>query len=186
MLNVFDFFIRFGFNLAVTLLIVEFIYARFSQEKNFYFSYLSIGTVVFLLSFLLNDVNLQLGFAFGLFAIFGIIRYRTDTIPIKEMSYLFVIIGLSVINALGKGLEIYELIATNAFVGVVLLVIEQRSRIIGLRKLELNYEIIAHTHPDAKETLYNEIESRIGHRPKRVVIRSLDYVKDTVRLTIYY
>jgi len=94
--------VRFAFNLAATFVIVVLLYARISKRKEFYFSYFAISIAVFLLCFLLENVSIELGFALGLFAIFGIIRYRTDTIPPKEMTYLFVIITVSVINALSK------------------------------------------------------------------------------------
>ena len=82
--------VRLVFNLVVIFYIAHQLYLKSTDKKDFYFSYLSIGTVTFLLCFLLNNVKLELGFALGLFAIFGIIRYRTDTIPIKEMTYLFI------------------------------------------------------------------------------------------------
>ena len=80
--------IRFGFNIIATAFVV-FLYARISRRKEFYFSYFAISIAVFLLVFLLENVKIELGFALGLFAIFGIIRYRTDSIPPKEMTYLF-------------------------------------------------------------------------------------------------
>ena len=90
--NILTLIIRFAFNLAATIFVVL-LYARVSRKKEFYFSYLAISIAVFLLVFLLENVKIELGFALGLFAIFGIIRYRTDTIPPKEMTYLFVIIA---------------------------------------------------------------------------------------------
>ena len=86
--------IRFGFNLIATFFVVVMLYAQNSKRKEFYFSYFAISIAVFMLCFLLESVKLELGFALGLFAIFGIIRYRTDAIPIKEMTYLFVIIAV--------------------------------------------------------------------------------------------
>ncbi|MDP2887429.1 MAG: DUF4956 domain-containing protein, partial [Bacteroidota bacterium] len=94
--------VRFGLNLLVTVFIVVGLYAKSSKRKDFYFTYIAISIVIFLLCFLLESVKIELGFALGLFAIFGIIRYRTDAIPIKEMTYLFVVIAVSVINALAN------------------------------------------------------------------------------------
>ena len=90
--------IRFAFNLFVILIGVRWLYYPMAKRKDYLFTYILISAVVFLLCFLLENVKLQLGFALGLFAIFGIIRYRTDAIPIKEMTYLFLVIGISVIN----------------------------------------------------------------------------------------
>ena len=120
LINVNDFtelLIRFTINTLLILLVVHFIYAKRSQRKDFYFSYIAIGVIVFLICFLLNNVKLELGFALGLFAIFGIIRYRTDPIPIKEMTYLFIVIGISVMNALAnKKVSYAELAFTNTVV----------------------------------------------------------------------
>jgi hypothetical protein len=90
------------FNLSIILIIVRFIYYPVTKNKDYLFTYLLISLTVFLLCVLLDSVKLELGFALGLFAIFGIIRYRTDPIPIKEMTYLFLVIGVSVVNALAN------------------------------------------------------------------------------------
>ncbi|MBQ5424491.1 MAG: DUF4956 domain-containing protein, partial [Bacteroidales bacterium] len=91
-------FVLFLVNIIICWLIVHFLYYRKSKRKDYYFTFMLFGTTVFLLMNLLNNVNLAMGFAMGLFAIFGLIRYRTEPLPIREMTYLFVIIGISVIN----------------------------------------------------------------------------------------
>ena len=119
--------LRFAFNSLIIFLVVHKLYARNSRRKDFYFSYLAIGIIVFLMCFLLNNVKLELGFALGLFAIFGIIRYRTDTIPIKEMTYLFIVIGISVLNALSnKKVSYTELMFTNTAILFGLWLLEKR------------------------------------------------------------
>src|SRR5512145_1650831 len=92
--------LRFALNISVVFIIVRLLYYPITRRKDYLFSFMLISSLIFLLCFLLESVKLQLGFAFGLFAIFGILRYRTFAIPIKEMTYLFVLIGISVINAL--------------------------------------------------------------------------------------
>ena len=94
--------IKTSFNLLIVLIITRGIYYPLTKNKDYLFTYLLISLTVFILCVLLDDVKLQLGFALGLFAIFGIIRYRTDPIPIKEMTYLFLVIGVSVVNALAN------------------------------------------------------------------------------------
>src|SRR4030042_6205756 len=98
----FELLLRFSLNMFIVVLIVRGLYYPTARRKDYLFAFLLISTVVFLLCILLESVKLQLGFAFGLFAIFGILRYRTNAIPIKEMTYLFVIIGISVVNALAN------------------------------------------------------------------------------------
>ena len=109
--------IKGAFNLGIVILIVRYIYYPVTKNKDYLFTYLLISLTVFLLCILLDSVKLQLGFALGLFAIFGIIRYRTDPIPIKEMTYLFLVIGISVVNALAnKKISYAELVFANLLI----------------------------------------------------------------------
>ena len=102
------------FNFLIVGYIVRYLYYPATKNKDYLFTYLLISVTVFFLCFLLENVKLELGFALGLFAIFGIIRYRTDPIPIKEMTYLFIIIGISVMNALvNKKISHAEVVFTN-------------------------------------------------------------------------
>ena len=90
------------FNLLIITIIIRYLYYPVTKNKDYLFTYFLISLTVFILCILLDNVKLELGFALGLFAIFGIIRYRTDPIPIKEMTYLFLVIGVSVLNAVNK------------------------------------------------------------------------------------
>jgi hypothetical protein len=125
------------------------LYARNSKRKEFYFSYFAISISVFMLVFLLQNVKLELGFALGLFAIFGIIRYRTDAIPIKEMTYLFVIIAVSVINALSKDFLGYlELTLVNMLLVGALWILEHILMLRQEDSLQIIYENIENIHED--------------------------------------
>jgi uncharacterized membrane protein len=178
--------IRFVFNLAATTIVV-FLYARISQRSEFYFSYFAISIAVFVLVYLLENVKIELGFALGLFAIFGIIRYRTDTIPPKEMTYLFVIIAVSVINALsedyvgyfGLALVNFLLIGTLGALEKVLLMRQEDS-------LQVVYEIIENLHKDKEEELVKDLENRTGIIIKRYQINKIDFLRDIARITIYF
>lgn len=117
---------RFALNLIVILILIRWFYFSTTRRKDFLFTYILISSIVFLLCFLLENVMLQIGFALGLFAIFGIIRYRTHTIPIKEMIYLFLIIGISVINALANTTSIAEIIFTNLVIIFITYGLEKR------------------------------------------------------------
>lgn len=105
--------LRFAFNMLVIFGIIQFFYYSKSKRRDYYFTFTLISISVFFLIFLLGSVKLKIGFALGLFAIFGIIRYRTESVPIREMTYLFVIIAISVINALAVEISYTELVATN-------------------------------------------------------------------------
>lgn len=178
--------IRFGFNAVATTFVVL-LYSRISKRKEFYFSYFAISIAVFLLVYLLESVTLELGFALGLFAIFGIIRYRTDAIPPKEMTYLFVIIAVSVINALSEdyvgyfGLSLVNLLLIGALGALekVLLLRQEDS-------LQVVYEIIENLHKDKEDELLKDLENRTGIKIKRYRIDKIDFLRDIARITIFF
>lgn len=179
--------VRFALNLLVTVFIVVGLYAQTSKRKDFYFSYIAISVVIFLLCFLLESVKIELGFALGLFAIFGIIRYRTDAIPIKEMTYLFVVIAVAVINALAnKKVSYAELITTNLLIVGGLYILE---KILNLRQ-ELSqriiYEKIENLHSDRKEELMADLKLRTGINIKRIEVDRIDFLRDVANIYIFY
>ncbi len=179
--------IRFGLNLLVTVFIVVGLYAKSSKRKDFYFTYIAISIVIFLLCFLLESVKIELGFALGLFAIFGIIRYRTDAIPIKEMTYLFVIIAVSVINALAnKKISYAELITTNLLVMGGLYILE---KILNLRQeisQRIIYEKIENMHADRKDELMADLVARTGINIKRIEVERIDFLRDVAIIYIFF
>ncbi|MCT4591651.1 MAG: DUF4956 domain-containing protein [Carboxylicivirga sp.] len=178
---------RFAFNLIVTLILVRFLYYQNNRRKDYLFTFLLISTIVFLLCILLDNVNLQLGFALGLFAIFGIIRYRTTQIPIKEMTYLFITIGVSVINALsGSSVSFLELVVTNLLVIGVTFSLER----IWLLKHESSklviYEKIELITPARYEEMLNDLRERTGLNIHRAVVGKINFLRDTAEVIIYY
>lgn len=179
--------IRFGFNLISTFFIVVMLYARNSKRRDFYFSYFAISVAVFMLVFLLQGVTLELGFALGLFAIFGIIRYRTDAIPIKEMTYLFVIIAVSVINALSKDFLGYlELTLVNILLVGALWILEHILMLRQEDSLQILYENIENIHEDKEAELIADIEKRTGIKIRRYRIDKVDFLRDVARITVYF
>ncbi|NQV36475.1 MAG: DUF4956 domain-containing protein [Candidatus Marinimicrobia bacterium] len=190
LINVNDFtelLVRFALNTIMIYLVVHFMYAKNSKRKDFYFSYLAIGVIVFLLCFLLNNVKLELGFALGLFAIFGIIRYRTDPIPIKEMTYLFIVIGISVMNALAnKKVSYAELMFTNSVIIWGLWLLEKRLMLKQEGSIKLVYEKIENIHPESKEILLADLTERTGINIKRYEIQKIDFLKDVAYITLYF
>ncbi len=178
--------IRFGFNLVATFLVVV-LYARISKKKEFYFSYFAISVAVFLLVYLLEDVKMELGFALGLFAIFGIIRYRTDQIPPKEMTYLFVIIAVSVINALSKNYFGYiELALANLLLISTLWLLEKALLLKQEDSLLIVYENIENIHKGKEEELLEDLENRTGIKIKRYHIKKIDFLRDVAQIVIFF
>lgn len=179
--------IRFAFNLAATFIIVVLLYARISKRKEFYFSYFAISIAVFLLVFLLESVKVELGFALGLFAIFGIIRYRTDAIPPKEMTYLFIIIAVSVINALSKDYFSYlELTFVNLLLVGALWALEKILMMRQENSMVIVYEKIENLHSDRENELLADLEDRTGVKVKRYQIDRIDLLRDVARITVYF
>lgn len=178
--------IRFGFNLIATAMVVL-LYARISRKKEFYFSYFAISVAVFLLVYLLENVKLELGFALGLFAIFGIIRYRTDAIPPKEMTYLFVIIAVSVINALSKHyIGYFELLLVNLLLVGTLWLLEKALMLRQEDSLLVVYENIENLHREKEEELLDDLKKRTGIKIKRYQIVKIDFLRDVAQIMIFF
>ena len=183
-----EFVMRFMLNMAVIMVLVRWLYYSTTRRKDYLFTYILISTVVFLLCFLLESVKLQIGFALGMFAIFGIIRYRTDALPIKEMTYLFLIIGVSVINALtNTETSLVDLLFTN----LVIILITYGLEKLWLLKHESSkliiYEKINLIKEDKYEELIKDLQERTGIKKiNRVEVGKINFLRDVCDLTIYY
>jgi hypothetical protein len=182
-----ELFIRFCFNILIITTIVRFIYYPISRRKDYLFTYILISTIIFLICFMLGNVKLQLGFTLGLFAIFGIMRYRTNPMPIKEMTYLFVIIGLSVVNALtNKKVSYAELLFTNLII-VALIYILENVRVLRHESCKLvTYEKIDLIKPEKRQEMIADLQERTGLKINRIEIGKIDFLRDTARLSVYY
>ncbi len=178
---------RFGINIFFLTIIVRYLYYSATERKDYLFTYYLISIIVFFLCFTLKKYELDMGMALGLFAIFGIIRYRTDTIEIKEMTYLFVVIGISVINSLAnKKLSYAEIIIGNCLVVGAIAVIERFWLLKNEVSKDIIYEKIENILPENYELLKEDLEKRTGITINRIQIGDVDFLRDTARLTIYY
>jgi hypothetical protein len=178
---------RFALNLIVIIILVRWIYFSTTRRKDFLFTYILISSIVFLLCFLLENVMLQIGFALGLFAIFGIIRYRTHAIPIKEMTYLFLIIGISVINALANTASITEIVFTNLALILITYGLEKRWLLRHESSKSVVYEKIELIKPENHKELIDDLQLRTGiGRITRIEIGEVDFLKDVCHITIFF
>ena len=179
---------RFALNMAVILILVRWLYYSTTKRKDYLFTYILISTLIFLLCYLLASVKLQIGFALGLFAIFGIIRYRTSSIPIKEMTYLFLTIGVSIINALADTkTSVAEVLFTNFVIIAITFCMEK----IWLLKHELTktiiYEKIDLIKPEKHPELMEDLKERTGiNNIKRIEIGKIDFLKDSCTIQIFF
>tara|TARA_R110000868_G_scaffold50170_2_gene160597 strand:+ start:2187 stop:2804 length:618 start_codon:yes stop_codon:yes gene_type:complete len=174
-------------NLTFLTIIIRFIYYPFSKRKDFVFTYYLISLIVFFLCFALKKFEMDLGMALGLFAIFGILRYRTDAISQKEITYLFVVIGISVINALAnKKMSYAEIIATNTIIMAILVLIEKYWSLKQEESKSIIYENIENIKPENYAILKSDLESRTGLVINRITIGEVNFLRDTASITIFY
>jgi len=190
LLNADDFFtllIRFILNISVLWITARYLYYPRTYRKDYVFTFLLLGVVVFFMCFLLANVKLQLGFALGLFAVFGIIRYRTNPIPIKEMTYLFLIIAISLINAISsKKVSYAELLFSNFALLGVTLILEKGLFIKHLSQRIVVYEKIDLIKPERRAELIADLKLRTGLDIKNVEIGKVDFLRDIAWLTIHF
>ncbi|MBR1631645.1 MAG: DUF4956 domain-containing protein [Paludibacteraceae bacterium] len=178
--------VRFLFNLLVCWLLVHFCYYRKSRRRDYYTTFMLFSSTMFLLIFLMENVSMQIGFTLGLFAIFGMIRYRTETVPIREMTYLFVIIGISVINGLAMTVSYAELLATNLLL-LLLTVLFENARFLRHRASKvILYEKIENIRPERRGELIADIEQRTGIKVESLEIGHVDFLRDVAYIKIYY
>lgn len=178
--------LRFAFNLLVCWVITHCFYYRKSHRRDYYFTFLLFSVVIYLLLFSLQNLSIEIGFALGLFAIFGMIRYRTTTVPVREMTYLFVIIGVSIINGFSMATSYATLVVANLLVILVCWLLES----LGFTRKEATkiilYEKIDLIHPDRREELLADLRQRTGLDILGVQVGSIDFLKDTAYLKVTY
>lgn len=185
--DLFEFLVRFFFNSLVTLIVIRYIYYPVTHRKDYFFTFVLMNIVVFFLVYLLADAQIEMGFAFGMFAIFGIIRYRTNAMPTKEMTYLFVVIGTSVINAMtNENLSLIEVGFANVIIVVVTFLLEK----VWLTKQDISktvtYERIELIKPERSEELLTDLKLRTGLDIHRVEIGTIDFLRDVVKIRIFF
>lgn len=167
--------------------IIRFIYYKYSKKKEYLFTFYLIGIVVFFLCFTLKKYELDLGMALGLFAIFGILRYRTTPIDVKEMTYLFVVIGISVMNALSnKKMSYVEILSANSIILLVVYFFERFYNQNMVLKKDIIYETIENIHPENHNKLKEDIQQRLGIQIVKLEIGDINFLRDTAEITVYY
>lgn len=176
--------VQFIFNMVICSILVWLFYYPKSHNKGFSVTFMLFSAVVFLLLYFMGGVSLDITVGLGLFMIFGIMRYRTEMVPIREMTYLFVTIATAVINGINTIND--SLILANALLIALLAVVEY---VIG-RKREVSklicFERIELIRPERREELIADLESRLGHKINRVEVGNVDFLRDVAFLKVYY
>lgn len=178
------FFFSLLINLATVILIITVVYYPNYKKMDTIFTFLMFNVVIFLLTYVLNEVKISMGAAFGLFAVFSMLRYRTAGIGIKDMTYLFLFIALGLVSAIQ--LEFYELGIIAAIIFVTTLILDTKLIMKKEYSNVLRYEKIEMIKPERREELIQELCSRTGLNIHRVSINEIDFLKDTAMISYYY
>lgn len=174
-------------NLLTSFIIVKLIYRPLENGKEYTFTYFTFNVLIFFLCHLMLNTDLDIGFAFGLFALFSIMRYRTTTISIKNMTYLFAVVCIAVINALNhQNISWVELLLVNALIAFTLFILERTLYKEFLLRKEILFEDIRLVKENDKDALIEELKTRTGLNIHKVDIVSVNYLNDSALLNVYY
>jgi len=177
---------RFAINLIFCWVIIALFYYKKSKRRDYYFTFMMFSITIFFLIFLMDNVKVQIGFALGLFAIFGMIRYRTESIPIREMTYLFVVIGISVINGLAMTVSYAELILTNLLILVAVWIFERAKWKRRVDTKIILYEKIELVKAGREKELMEDLKERTGLDILSVEVGHINFLKDTAYVKVHY
>jgi hypothetical protein len=177
----------FFLNLSFLTIVVRWFYYGSTPRKDYLFTFYLVSIIVFFLTFTLKKYNIDVGLALGLFAIFGIIRYRTESIPIREMAYLFIVIGISIMNALtNKKLSYVEILFSNLAITIAIGVIEKLWHLKHEISKKITYENIENIKPENYDLLKEDLELRTGLKINHLTVGDVDFVRDTATIVIHY
>ena len=180
-------FVMFVLNFAVTVFLIRFVYYPSQRSKEYVFTFFALNAVTFLIASLLTSVDVSVSFGFGLFALFSILRYRTDPIPTREMTYLFVIMALPIFNAvLVRQSQWASLLVANLMMVAVLYGVEREWGFQYEIKQSITYEKIDLIKPENRFLLLADLKQRTGLSIKRLEIGRIDFLRDTAEIKIYY
>jgi len=178
---------RFMYNLIWVFIPSYFLYFKRQGDKEYFFTFMIASIIVFQICMLLGTVSLRIGFALGLFAIFGILRYRTNPIPPREMTYLFMVIGMSVKNSLAnENISMAELIVTDLLTIIVAFSLEFYFDKHKLVRKSIVYDRIDLIKPDNYNELLEDLSKRFGVKVDKADIGPVDLIRDQVKMIIYF
>ena len=183
--------LRFSFNLLVAFIIIKLIYHRDYKGNDFVFTYFMFNTLIFFFAYILGNLDINMAFGFGLFAVFAILRYRTDPIPIKEMTYLFIVITIGVINALSANQVVFtELLFAN-FSIVLLTFLLERHWVNnlpddGLSTKTVVYNDMEMIKPENHQALINDLAQKTGLSVISIKVGRINFIENHANIKLYY
>ena len=178
--------LRFVFNFLVCWVIIRFFYYQKSRRRDYYFTFMMFAVVIFLIITLMENMKMNVAYALGLFAIFGMIRYRTETLRIREMTYLFVVMGVSIINGQALTTSYAELILTNALVILSIWVFERNKLSKPLAEKVILYDRIDLVRCGREEELQMDLQERTGLKIEKLEVGHIDYLRDAAFIKIWF
>ncbi len=179
--------IRFSFNLIVLFILIRLIYYRFVKKEEYVFSFFLMGIIIFLLVSLLTTVNIQLGMALGLFAVFGILRFRTINYTAKDMTYIFTIIGISVINSQANiPPPVLGALVVNSIIIIIAIILELFLRKNALTRVIIRYNKLKYLDPDLRKELLKDLSAQTGLNIEKVIIRRINIGKGRAELEVFF
>ncbi len=184
--GLFEMSLRFLLNLAVVWIIVHFFYYPKGRRRDYYFTFLLLSISIFMLIYLMDGSKLEIGAALGLFAVFGIIRYRTESVPIREMTYLFFLVALSVLNGTNAELSLVERLAANLLLVATVWGSENYLLASKIGCKFVRYDNVELILPERSEELKADLEKRLGVKIVRVEVGAVDFLTDMAMLRVYY
>ena len=180
------FLIRYSLNLIFTFIVVRFIYYPKYRNNDFVFTFFLFNTILFVLCYLLAEADLKFGFAFGLFALFSMFRYRTVTVPIGEMGYFFLVVTLGIINSLASLVNVEMLLVANSVLVAMTFLLGRTLSLTHENFQTLNYENLGLIKPAERAELLKDLSERTGYPIHKVQIVKVDYQRGIAQLRVYY
>ena len=185
--DIVNFTLGFLLNFVVALIIVRFIYYPRTKDKRFVFTFLAFNMIIYFVLSLMVSSQLGIGVGFGLFAIFSVLRYRTDPMPIREMTYLFIILALPVMNSTGMLESSWpQLMLANSMVILVLWLLENEWGFRYEVSKHITYEKIELVPPTRRAEMIADLEARTGLKVKKVNVGKIDFLRDTAELQVFF
>ena len=179
--------VRLSLNLLFTATVVRWVYYRLYRNRDYTFTYFLINLVTFSIAYLLSHVPVEMGFALGLFAVFGILRYRTEAMQVRNLTYLFVVIGIALVNALANGgTTTVELMAANVVIAGTVAVLEAAPFSAREQSRRVRYDRLDLLRPHATAELIADLRERTHLPVERVEIGNVDLLRNCVDVVIHY
>lgn len=179
------FFLRLLIDVVSMIVLIRLVYFPIYKKKDFFFTFFMFNIIIFILTYLLNKVDISMGAAFGLFAVFSLLRYRTENISTKDMTYLFIVIALGLITSVSKG-TYFEIIIINLIVIGFIFALDGNLLLKNELVQFIQYENIDNIRPENQSILMEDLKKRTGLNIHKITVSKVDFLRDTAVIKIYY